>query len=132
MNRLNLRQVSADLRRAADWELLGDEERQRLEDVELTQQDAVLDTEKRVETLIRSAFKRIGLEIAPDQFPVKYDGNTREAIVTIDYSTADGVPLEKLVALTSTGLADQYTVGSHGSMTLEITFTVAPGIGDSP
>lgn len=89
--------------------------------------DARYDREQRVRIVIKTAFKKIGLELDPDGISegVFYDEReNREAIVALYENEVD---LDLLMKLQQSGIANKFIVEA-GQHELSIKFNVAPEI----
>jgi hypothetical protein len=83
---------------------------------------ASYDRERHVETLIRHAFEKIGIEINYNNYSVNYDDAERTATVKLEESSVD---LKLLNRLYESGLSSNYTIGcSDGDLLID--FIVAP------
>ena len=87
--------------------------------------DARLDRQKHVETLIRHAFSKLGLDIADSNIGVMYDETTREAEVLLDDVATS---LTSLAGLLGSGLGTDYKVRANADMNIEVSFKVDPAL----
>lgn len=85
--------------------------------------------EKKIEGLIRLAFKKLGIEIAEENFAVAYEDSTREASVKVDCGA--GLPVKTLAGLYRSGLSDDYSIGGLSPITVTIKFIVAKELDNS-
>lgn len=94
---------------------------------QIARDDARMEREKRVERLIRHAFKMLGLPIADDvNWPVSYDEEPdREAIVILE-DVPRGHSLRHLAKLYDSGLSNEFVVAPGGDTNhIEVRFIVS-------
>ena len=100
----------------------------QIDDDETRQDNARYDRERKVRIVIKTAFKRIGLQINTDanmSDGIFYsEEDTREAIVSLYENEID---LDSLLKLKQSGLSNQYVIEA-GNHELDIKFNVSPEI----
>ena len=79
---------------------------------------------------IRLVFVQCGLEIAEENYSVRYQEKDREGYVCLDNYE---VPLSSLAKLMQSGLSQDFTISSvtRPRSLLDVTFTLLPGFGET-
>ena len=102
------------------------------DDLADAEDDAASARESKIQGLIYHAFKRMGIELAYEAFPIHYDDKTREALVKIEVES-NGVSLSSLNELYKSGLSQEFFISPRcsGGIALEIGFMGAPELDNS-
>lgn len=82
--------------------------------------------EAKIQKLIAVAFKKLGIEVADQSYAISYDEKSkREAVVKVD---THALTVRHLAGLYQSGLADEYRVSGHDSITITVEFSVSPDL----
>lgn len=111
--------IENDLVSKRQENILSDEESERMQDEE---DNARRTRERKIEAIIKSVFRRLGIEISEMYY---IEESNREASVTLDDSEID---LGKISEILKSGLASNYTISIMKEYNLSINFHVLPEI----